>query len=90
MLYMAIVTWDPDKRDEVVKRWQQIGSTVPEGMKVLGEWIDLSGGRSFRLVDIATPDPRIAVQGNFAWNDLVKIESVAVMEPEEMMKLMPT
>jgi hypothetical protein len=87
MLYMVILTWDPDKRDEVIKRAQKIG-LEHEGEKVIGTWVDIQGGRGFQLVE--TPpdvDPRIVVKNNFAWNDILKIESVAVMDAAEMIKL---
>ena len=87
MLYMVILTWDPDKRDEVLKRVRTLGFEH-EGEKVIGIWADIHGGRAFQLVE--TPpdlDPRIMLKNNFAWNDLIKIESVAVMEAEEMVKL---
>jgi hypothetical protein len=87
MLYMNVVTWDPDKRDEVIKRYGEIGQQVPEGMKVLGEWVTLQGDRVFRLVDITTPDPGCSVKANFAWNDLTKLEAFSVMEPAQLLKL---
>jgi len=87
MLYMIILTWAPEKRDEVVKRAQKMG-LEHEGEKVLGSWTDIHGGRAFQLVE--TPpdlDPRIMVKNNFAWNDILKIDSVPVMDAAEMIKL---
>ena len=87
MLYMVILTWAPEKRDEVVKRAQTIG-LEHEGEKVIGTWADIHGGRVFQLIE--TPpdlDPRILVKNNFAWNDILKIESVPVIDAAEMIKL---
>ena len=87
MLNMVILTWAPEKRDEVVKRVQTIG-LAHEGEKVIGTWADMNGGRAFQLIE--TPpdvDPRIMVKNNFAWNDILKIESVHVMDAAEMVKL---
>ena len=84
MLTMVIATWEPEKTQEVMRRRAEV--KVPEGLKVFGEWVDLRGGRIFRLVD-AGDDPRVTIAANFPWFDLCKIEGVPVMEAEELMKL---
>ncbi|MFC1893120.1 DUF3303 domain-containing protein, partial [Chloroflexota bacterium] len=86
MLYMNILTWDPEKRDEVLKRAKQTGFKH-EGIKVIGTWSDIDGGRAFQLTETPT-DPKIGLKANFAWNDIMKIETVAVMDAEEMVKLL--
>ena len=86
MLYMTILTWDPDKRDAVMKRVNEIG-LEHEGMKVIGTWADADGGRCFQLTEIPPDiDPMLMLKANFAWNDLIKIESVAVMNAADMLK----
>lgn len=87
MLYMSIFTFNPEKRDEAVKRRTEKGAMVPEGVTVLGEWSSIGGGRVFRLVEIA--DARAGFAASFAWSDLGKIEHVPVMETEEVLKLIP-
>lgn len=87
MLTMVILTWDPEKRDEVIKRVQTMG-LAHEGEKVLGTWADMNGGRAFQLTEtLPGLDPKTMVKNNFAWNDIIKIESVHVMDAEEMVKL---
>ncbi len=87
MLTMVILTWAPDKRDEVIKRVQTIG-LAHEGEKVIGTWADINGGRAFQLTD-APPDldPKIMAKNSFAWNGILKIESVPVMDASELIKL---
>ena len=82
---MAILTWEPEKRDELVKR--RVEWRFPEGMKVIGEWVDITGGRDFTLVEV--DDPKVILAATFAWDDLAKFECVPVMEAEEVMKLIP-
>ena len=87
MLYMVILTWAPEKRDEVVNRVQKIG-LEHEGEKVIGSWADIHGGRAFQLIE--TPpdlDPKILIKNNFVWNDILEIESVPVIDGAEMVKL---
>ncbi len=88
MLYMNILTWDPDKRDAVTERAQKIGFEH-EGMKVIGTWVDVHGGRCFQLTDVPRDiDPMLSLKANFAWNDLVRIRDIPVMDAMEMIKLM--
>ncbi len=87
MLYMVILTWAPEKRDEVVKRAQKIGMEH-EGEKVIGTWVDVNGGRGFQLVEVSPDvDPKIMIKNNLAWNDILKIESVPLIDAAEMIKL---
>ena len=92
MLVMNIMTWEPDKRDEVLKR-TQMGVRVPEGVKMLGLWSDVSGCRAFFLIDAtdkAAVDPKAILEGWWRpWGDLCKLERCWVIETEELMKLLP-
>lgn len=89
MLYMTIVTWEPDKTEELIKRYQQVGTKFPKGMKVISQWSELHGGRIFQLSEVPAPDPKITIEACSPWYDLCKIECIPVMETEELMKLIP-
>jgi len=86
MLYMNILTWDPDKRDAVTERANKIGMQH-EGIKVIGTWTDVNGGRCFQLTEEAE-DPKFSLKANHAWTDLMRIEAVPVMDAEEFLKLL--
>ena len=86
MPYMNILTWDPAIRDEVMNRARTKG-LGHEGIRVLGTWADVQGGRCFQLSE-EPADPKLSIKANFAWNDLLKIESVPVMDAEELLKLL--
>ena len=86
-MYMTIFTYSPERRDEVIKRRIEKGSMIPGGMKSLGEWSDIGGGRVFRLIDVLTDDPTIALAGTRAWSDLGEIELVPVIDTEQGMKV---
>jgi hypothetical protein len=58
---------------------------LPEGTKVLGEWIDISGGRSFRLFEV--DDANALGLGTYAWNDLMDIETVPVLQTESILEV---
>ena len=85
MLFMTIFKYEPQNRDEIVKRRAEKGRLVPENLKVLGEWSCLTGGQVFRLVE--TNDPTTMMAATFAWSDLGTIDIHPVMETEEVMKI---
>jgi hypothetical protein len=85
MLFMSIYTYEPGNRDAVMKRRVEQGAMVPQGVRVVGEWGSLSGGRVFRLVE--AEDPKAFSGAAMAWTDLGKIETYPVMPTEEVMKL---
>jgi hypothetical protein len=88
MLFMAIATYEPEKRNEIIKRRQERGAIEPpKGAKLLGEWTVIGGGKVFRLIDVE--DPKAALAGTLAWSDLCKIELIPVLLTEESMKLIP-
>ena len=86
MLYMNILTWAPDKRDAVIDRVNKIG-LEHEGIKVISTWVDVNGGRCFQLSE-EPADPKFSLKANFAWNDLLHIETVPIMKAEEFLKLL--
>jgi len=85
MLFMDIWTWEPERRNEMEKRWAEW--KYPEGIKVIGEWLDLTGNRFFLLYVVE--DPKVLLEANYYWTDLAKVESVPVMEFGEVSKLLP-
>ncbi|HDS46412.1 MAG TPA: DUF3303 domain-containing protein [Methanomicrobia archaeon] len=83
MLFMDIWTWEPEKRDEMGKRWSEW--KCPEGMTVHGAWLDLSGNRYFVLYEVE--DPQVLQAANNSWTDVAKVESVPVMDAENVLKI---
>lgn len=85
MLIMTVFMWEPESRDEVIKRRAEKGAMAPAGMKILGEWVDVSGGRVFRLSEV--DDAKTMMAGTLAWDDLGVVDSVPVLETDEVMKI---
>jgi hypothetical protein len=84
MLYMTVYTFGLENRDEVTRRRATKGPMVPSGIKMLGEWTSIEGGRVFRLVE--AEDPGALFAATYAWNDLGNVEHVPVMETEEALR----
>ncbi len=83
MLFMDIWTWEPENRREVEKRWSE--SKYPEELKVVGEWLDLTGNRMFVLYEV--DDPKVMLAANDMWLDIAKVDSAPVMEAKEVAKI---
>jgi hypothetical protein len=88
MLYLTIFTYDPSKRNEVMRRRLEKGALIPDGMKVVGDWTALGGGAVYRVVEVETPE--VALAAARAWSDLGRMEIVPVMETADALRHTPT
>lgn len=88
MLFMCTSTWDPGHANEAIKKrldMEKEGDAVPAGMKVLGEWGYLGGGKAFTLIDVDDPS---AIMGMWMqWTDAVSVDMVPVLERKDIKKL---
>jgi len=85
MLFMTVFAFEPEKRNEVLKRRAEKGEMVRTGVKVIGEWRAISGGRVFRLVK--TDDPKGLLAEDLTWGELGKVEIVPVIPVEEVFEV---
>jgi len=83
MLFMGTMTWTPEQRDAIVKRGKDKGSMIPEGVNVINEWVDATGGRSFSLFEAKNSNDIMAWV--YAWSDIMTFEVTPVMELEKVM-----
>jgi hypothetical protein len=84
MLFLNIYTWEPGQRDALIKRRMEKGIGLREGVKKVGEWSDLSGGRGFLLVEAI--DAKACMSSAMAWSDLMKMEIVPLIETTALFK----
>ena len=85
MLFMSTYTFEPAVRNEVVKRRLERGIQTAKGLKILGEWFYLGSHKGFVLFE--TDDPKLIMGMAMPWADLLKWDTVPVMEIEEVLKL---
>ena len=85
MLFMAVFTYDPQDRDRVVERGLEKAEN-PRGVKVKGEWFDISGHRVFRLFE--ADDAAHVAALFYNWTDLGVAELIPVVETEFALKLL--
>ncbi|AKB24605.1 hypothetical protein MSMTP_1136 [Methanosarcina sp. MTP4] len=82
MIFMDIVSWEPEDNARV----GDIFSTYeyPEGMKVIDEWMDLSGCRSFIIYE--TDDPEAYIASIQPFMDICWFETFPVLRSGEYMQ----
>jgi hypothetical protein len=83
MLFCSILTWDKDNRNEIIKRRAENGMMMPDNMKLIGEWTDLSDGRDIVIVE--TDDAGALLADALAWTDIMTFETFPVMEADKLM-----
>ncbi|MFC1683251.1 DUF3303 domain-containing protein [Candidatus Zixiibacteriota bacterium] len=84
MMYLCIFTFDSSKREAVLKRRALGGEKAPKGLRVLMELVDLTQNRAFRLCE--AEDPSEIMIANEAWSDLGKIETIPVVESDDILQ----
>ena len=82
MLFMDIITWEPQDTDEVISRYSKW--EYPEGIRVISEWDDLSTCRHIVIYDAESSEAYITC--NFPWRDICYFDSFPIMESGECMK----
>jgi hypothetical protein len=78
MKFITIATWEPHHRDEMMKRRKENGRMLPKGVKLIGEWVDASGGRSVSLYE--TDSALEGFKWSYNWSDIHNLESFPVLE----------
>jgi hypothetical protein len=86
MLFMSVYTYEPTQREEIVKRRMEEGLSTPEGIKLIGQWSNASGGQVFTLFE--ADDPLVLAQWSNPWNNLGNLETFIVIDTEELIKAM--
>jgi len=86
MLFMTVYTYEPENREAVIKKRAEKGPLLPPGVKSMGEWSAVGGGRVFRLVE--ADDTRALLAAVHPWADLGKIEAYPVMPVDDVIKLL--
>ncbi len=81
MRFMLIQTWKPENRDEIAKKRMECGRMAPDGIKVLGEWLDASGGRQIILFE--ADSSMDCIKWSNHWSNLGKAECFPVVEVKD-------
>lgn len=86
MLYLSIYSWKPENRRAVVARFMETGAKPPQGIKLVGRWTAIGGGRGFSLME--SDDPVAVSAFAYQWNDLMEFTTVPVINDEQLAKVL--
>ncbi len=81
MKFITIATWEPHQRGELFERRMESGRLVPKGIKVINEWVDVSGGRAVWLYE--ADSAMQCFKWSNRWSDINKFESFPVVEVKD-------
>ena len=81
MLYMVLERFRNHDARAVYRRFREKGRLLPDGLKYLDSWVEVSGDRCFQLMEC--DDVRLFQQWTARWSDLVDFEIVAVHSSKE-------
>ncbi|AKB85615.1 DUF3303 domain-containing protein [Methanococcoides methylutens] len=84
MLFIDIVSWEPKDQNEIMKRFENW--EPPEGIEIIGQWIDLSNCRTVVVYD--AEDAKAYAAATFPWRDICYFDSFPVMEASELMEFL--
>lgn len=84
MLFMSVFTYEPDKRDAVIRKRMEAGLDAP-GVKVIGQWSYVGLGRVFTLTD--TADPVAVFKMMAPYGNLGKFEIFPLLETTQILQL---
>ena len=88
MKFMLTFRFTPDKekRDEAISRFLKTGGLPPKGAKLLGRWTRLDFSAGYVLLE--SDDPKTLTQFALAWNDIMEIEIVPVLEDQALSEVL--
>ena len=85
MLFMAVFTYEPQDRDRVIERRME-NLKISKGVRIKGEWFDVSGHRVFCLFE--ADDAAHVAASFYDWRDLGVAELIPVVDTEFAIKLL--
>ncbi len=85
MKLVTIWSYPPEKRDAIQARFKETGGdTPPAGIKLLGRWHAISGGKGVHVCEC--DDPLLLSKWAQTWSDLLSIEIYPAIDDEEAIK----
>jgi len=85
MLFMVINDYCSENRNTIIDRFVEKGLMLPEGVKEIGLWTEITGGRVYGILE--TDDPAKIVKFCYEWNDLGVLEMIPIMDSREIVQI---
>ncbi len=81
MLFMVIERFRNGDAAAVYRRFRERGRMLPDGLRYVESWTEVSFARCFQLMEC--DDPRLLDEWTERWQDLVEFEVTPVMTSKE-------
>jgi hypothetical protein len=84
MIFVNIFSYPPQNRDALQARFKATGGKPPEGIKMIGRWHGIGGGKG---VVVCEADDPVAL-GKWAqeWSDLMSMEIYPAVDDQGALK----
>lgn len=83
MLLMDIITWEPKDSEKVTNLYMNY--EYPKGIKVIDEWFDLRGYRTFVIYE--SEDEKTYATSVFPFMGLCRFETFPIMKLDEIIQM---
>ena len=85
MLFMVVERFKDGNPVPIYERLRASGRSMPEGLRYIDSWIEVSFSRCFQLMEC--DDARLLMQWILQWRDLMEFEVVPVSPSGEVREL---
>jgi len=82
MIFVTVWSYAPENRDAIQARFKATGGPPPAGVKMLGRWHAVGGGKG--VVVVESNDPKAIAKWTQEWSDLMSFESYPVLDDGAM------
>ena len=86
MYYVISWRFDPEHRDAIHARFKETGGPPPAGVRMLGRWHQIGGGRGACVA--RSDDPVAVAKWAQEWSDLMTFEVYPALDDEQFGKTM--
>jgi hypothetical protein len=86
MIFVSLYTMTPNHRNSAENRFKQTGGKPPAGIKVIGRWHSVSGGRGVTVCEAS--DAQAVAQWAHDWNDVIHFDIYPAIDDAGLAKLL--
>jgi len=86
MYFVSVYTLAPERRNAALERFKKTGGMPPKGVKLIGRWHSVVGGRGVTVYE--SDDPQAIAEWAHQWNDLIRFEIFPAIDDAGFAKLL--
>ena len=86
MLFISVYTITSKNRDAAQERFKKAGGKPPAGVKMIGRWHSVAGGRGVTVMEAS--DPQAVAQWAQEWSDVIHFDLYPAIDDAGFAKLL--